>query len=90
MQVVCDSDQMIRDLETRWAGSTHDARVWRNCQAKQVMEGQQEFMLAGDLAYPMARTLIKPYPQPQTQAQLLFNRSLLSLRNFCTGQTVGL
>ena len=89
MQVVCDSDQYIRDLETRWAGSTHDARVWRNCSAKQVMEQQQEFTITGDLAYPMSRTLMKPYPHPQTQSQLLFNRSVMSLRNYCTANTAG-
>ena len=89
VQVVCDSDQYIRDLETRWAGSTHDARVWRNCSAKQVMEQQQEFTITGDLAYPMSRTLMKPYPHPQTQSQLLFNRSVMSLRNYCTANTVG-
>ena len=53
------------------------------------MEQQQEFTITGDLAYPMSRTLMKPYPHPQTQSQLLFNRSVMSLRNYCTANTVG-
>ena len=32
---------------------------------------------------------MKPYPHPQTQSQLLFNQSVMRLRNYCTANTVG-
>jgi hypothetical protein len=29
-QVVADEKHLIRDLDVRWAGCTHDSRVWKN------------------------------------------------------------
>ena len=36
-------------------------RVWRNSEDKFVLESQKDFMVAGDSAYSISPTLMKPY-----------------------------
>ncbi|CAK1597830.1 unnamed protein product [Parnassius mnemosyne] len=35
VQVVCDADLKIMDIVTRWRGSVHDSRIFRECRLKQ-------------------------------------------------------
>jgi len=83
-QVIGDGKMLIRDLEAKWAGSTHDARIWRNSRAKTIMESQAEFQIVGDSAYPISRTLIKPYRESPTRNRGRFNKALTGLRTVCT------
>ncbi len=91
VQLVGDNQMLIRNIETRWAGSTHDARVWRNSSAKEIMEAQQMFSIAGDSAYPMSRTLLKPFSNAEatTPNHRRFNRLLCGLRTVCTENIIG-
>ena len=59
-QVVGD-DKLIRDIDVRWPGSTHDARVWCRSEVKPYLEQQRRFLIAGDSGYPISEILIKPY-----------------------------
>jgi hypothetical protein len=48
LQVVGDGDMLIRNLDVRWLGKTHDSRVWKASVAKTVIESQSEFAVVGD------------------------------------------
>ena len=61
VMLIGDADSYIRALEAIWPGCCHDSRVWRNSEEKVVFEGQRRFMLAGDSAYPLSPTMMKPY-----------------------------
>jgi len=89
VQVVGDGGFLLRDLDVRWAGSTHDARVWRNSSAKAIIEEQSQFQVVGDSAYPISRTLIKPFKETPTPQHRRFNRSLTAIRTVCTENIIG-
>ena len=73
----------------KWPGSTHDARMWRSSKAKKKIERQSVFAIAGDSAYPIARTLIKPYSATPTESHIEFNEAQARLRNDCTEKIFG-
>ena len=52
VQLVGDYSKKIRNVVARWSGSTHDARIWRNSQAKVNIESQNMFMIAGNYLIP--------------------------------------
>jgi len=91
VQLIGDNRHLIRDLEAKWAGSTHDARVWKNSAAKVLLESQREFTVAADSAYPISRTILKPFRDPvPSQRHAKFNRALSGLRTICTENTIGI
>ncbi len=90
VQVIGNEKKMIYNLVSRWAGSTNDARVWANSNAKTWTEAQGDFLIAGDSAYPISRTLMKPYHQPQEQNKKFFNKKLSGIRTECTENLIGL
>ncbi len=88
--MVCgDPNYFIREVAI-WAGSTHDARVWRSSSTKAFMEEQEEFVCLGDTAYPMSRTLMKPYADPSGNRQVAFNRALCGARTQMTENVIGM
>jgi len=90
VQVIGDGSLLIRDLDIRWAGSTHDARIWRNSSAKVILEQQTQFQIVGDSAYPISRTLIKPFKDTPTRQHRHFNKALTALRTVCTENLIGI
>ena len=60
-------------------------RIWNTSRVKALMEGQAEFTVVGDSAYPISRTLLKPFLAQPTQRHVRFNTSLTGLRTVCTG-----
>lgn len=80
---VVGNDEFIFDLDVRWPGSTHDARVWNRSQVKPYLEEQRRFFIAGDSGYPISEILIKPYSTQeagQDRKKRLFNQRLSGLR----------
>ena len=71
-------------------GSTHDARIWRSSRVKAVIEGQSEFTVAGDSAYPITKTLVKSFLKPLTPRHESFNTAQQGLRTQCTECTFGI
>ena len=63
VQVVCDRHLKIRHVVTGYCGSTHDAKIFKNCsiftEKSSYFSGQQ--YLAGDSAYPLSSIVITPY-----------------------------
>ncbi|WAR08532.1 HARB1-like protein [Mya arenaria] len=56
MQVVCDSKLRLLDTYTRWPGSVHDGRVFRNSPLQDVCQQlPAPNHLIGDSAYPLSR-----------------------------------
>jgi hypothetical protein len=45
---VGDGNMLIRNLDVRWLGKTHDSRVWKASVVKTVIESQSEFAVVED------------------------------------------
>ncbi|KAH7978350.1 hypothetical protein HPB49_005264 [Dermacentor silvarum] len=65
--VVCDSDLRVRYIDPRFAGSCHDAHVWRHSLLRRrIVSGrivvQDGEYLLGDSAYPLEPWLMTPVP----------------------------
>lgn len=86
LQVVVDSDLMLRDIYTGWPGSTHDARVLRNSSLFNNATAGQYFdvnkYIIADSAYPLNAWLITPFKDNGRLNinQRRFNRVLSSAR----------
>jgi len=90
VQIISNETKKICNVVSRWAGSTHDARVWNNCNAKGWLNQQDRFLMCADSAYPISQKLIKPYFQPVDQHKKLFNRLLSGIRTVCTENVIAL
>ena len=91
-QIVGD-DKLIRDIDVKWPGSTHDSRVWCRSEVKPYLEQQRHFLIAGDSAYPISEILIKPYTTAEAandNRKRLFNRNLSGLRSVMTENLFGM
>ncbi|KAH9636125.1 hypothetical protein HF086_007077 [Spodoptera exigua] len=82
VQVVCDADLKIMDIVTRWRGSVHDSRIFRECRLKQRFEaGAFSGILLGDSGYPCTPYLFTPLLNPTTPQEERYNRSHIRTRN---------
>ena len=66
LQVVCDKNLRFLDVTTGNPGSVHDARVFRNCDLKSLLESDEgnlppQYYLLGDSAYPITDYLLPPF-----------------------------
>ena len=63
LQAVCDSNMKFLDVSIGWAGSMHDARIFRLSALGKRLEAQgtQPYHLLGDSAYPLKSYLITPF-----------------------------
>ncbi|XP_058122784.1 putative nuclease HARBI1 [Anopheles coustani] len=68
--IVCDHKNRIRAIDARFAGSHHDAHIWRVSPiSKHFMDRHRNGFndkLLGDAGYPVADWLIKPYRDPDS------------------------
>ena len=96
VQAVCDFRGQFMDVDCRWPGSVHDAKVFANSSInKKLSKGQlpSTFLqllpgrlkvgnyLIGDPAYPLVPYCLKEYESCSTNAQVIFNNLLRSARN---------
>lgn len=69
--------------------------------AKEIMESQDQYCIVGDSAYPLTRTLMKPYGNPRGRdangrrlrlapEKRVFNTALCGLRTVATENVIGL
>ncbi len=74
-QIICDSDCIIRDVEARWPGSTHDSLMWRHSElCHDVDNGKyQGLQLLGDSGYPCRPNLFTPLLDPKTPGERRYN-----------------
>ena len=95
-QAVCDSSGKFIDVEIRWPGGTHYAKVFANSGINRALkEGtipkRPRFLLPGrdaipllllaDPAYPLLPHCMKEYSTCYTNEQVIFNQMLRSARN---------
>nr|CAI5826194.1 unnamed protein product [Callosobruchus analis] len=71
VQLICDSNLRILNINARYPGSTNDAFIWNNSNVKTFMEqlhghGENSFYLLGDSGYPLRPWLLTPL-QYETQ-----------------------
>ena len=96
VQAICDFRGLFMDVDCRWPGSVHDAKVFANSKAneklksgqlpltyQQLLPGRTKVgnYLIGDPAYPLTPYSMKEYDSCATNAQVVFNNLLRSARN---------
>ncbi|XP_046853992.1 putative nuclease HARBI1 [Xenia sp. Carnegie-2017] len=96
VQAVCDSKGYFMDVECRWPGSVHDAKVFANSSVCKRLNRRQlpisyltllpghdpvPNYLIGDPAYPLTQFCLKEYQTCTDNAQIIFNSMLRSARN---------
>lgn len=95
-QAICDEKGIFVDVEVRWPGSVHDARVYANCNinkkfvSKEIASVKQELVpgyapvppfLLGDPAYPLLPNVMKEHSKCTNDKETTFNNRLRSARN---------
>ena len=96
VQAVCDYKGTFMDVECRWPGSVHDAKVFANSSVndklrngklprvfQSVLPGYEKVpnYLIVDPAYPLTPFCMKEYDTCQNNEQVVFNNLLRSARN---------
>ncbi|XP_066928363.1 putative nuclease HARBI1 [Clytia hemisphaerica] len=95
-QAICDAYGRFIDVEIKWPGSVHDARVFANSTVqKNFIEHNFELfdrkmgeaeksaprVLLGDPAYPLLPYLMKKYESCRNNEEVIFNLMLRGARN---------
>ena len=95
-QAICDEKGIFTDVEIRWPGSVHDARVFANsginlkfrddgfltsiCNLLKDATDVLPVLLA-DPAYPLMPNLMKEFPADGSNREVQFNNKLRAARN---------
>jgi len=71
------------DIVSRWPGSTHDATIFRNSRICSRFESNEfeDAVIVADSGYPCNRFVMTPLSRVTTQAESLFNESIIRTRN---------
>ena len=95
-QAICDTYGRFINVEVKWPGSVHDARVFASCSVqKNFVSGSFSAfykahlpnreclpqLLLGDPAYPLFPYLVKEYDTCRSNEQVMFNQMFRSARN---------
>ena len=96
VQAVCDYRGQFMDVDCRWPGSVHDAKVFANSTInkklrdkdlpmtyQQLIRGRSKVgcYLIGDPAYPLTSHCMKEYERCTSNSEVIFNNILRSARN---------
>lgn len=83
VQATCDGNDRFTSVNTRWAGSVHDARIWRNSIIRATMEENPAgAIILGDDGYPITPWIMTPHRNPVGQLQIKYN--YIHARERCT------
>ncbi|XP_068100249.1 putative nuclease HARBI1 [Hyperolius riggenbachi] len=77
IQVVVDSDMVIRNVVTGYPGCVHDAHIYRNCRLFQAFDAGRmpSGWLLGDSGYPCLPWTLTPVLRPTTAAEIAYNKA---------------
>jgi nuclease HARBI1 len=83
VQTISDPKLKIRDIVSRWYGSSHDSTIWsQSYRHNQFLLGMyRHYVLLGDGGYACSPFMLTPVPNPINQADRAYNRSQISTRN---------
>ena len=84
--------KFIYSVDAQWFGSAHDSRVFKRSIGKVIVEqieSSSGHLIAGDSAYPLSKSLIKPFSAPTTRTEGRFNGKLSGLRTVMTENVYG-
>jgi hypothetical protein len=83
VQTISDSKLLIRDLVSRWYGSSHDSTIFYHSQKRAMFESGvfHPYVLLGDSGYGVKNYLFPPVPNPTTAAERAYNYSQIATRN---------
>ena len=96
IQAVCDSKGYFIDVECKWPGSVHDAKVFANSTINKklsegtllqtsynLLDGYESIpnYLIGDPAYPLTHFCMKEYQSCSNNEEVVYNNILRSARN---------
>lgn len=74
VQATCDANEMFTSIDCTWAGSVHDARIWRNSGVQRLLYGNAAgALLLADEAYPLTPWTMTIYRNPGTPEQRAYN-----------------
>lgn len=85
VQIVCDANFEIMNINTRYAGSVQDAAVWQTSEVRTLLEqrfenGDHTSWLVGDQAFPLEPWLMTPFAlaeadSPEARYNLAFRKA---------------
>ncbi|XP_071843463.1 putative nuclease HARBI1 [Apostichopus japonicus] len=76
VQLMCNSRYKITNVVARWPGSAHDSRILQHSNIGQEFEaGNKQGILIGDSGYPLKPCLMTPIAEPQSPAEISYNRA---------------
>ncbi|KAK0171480.1 hypothetical protein PV327_011236 [Microctonus hyperodae] len=87
VQMICDPNLKILNVNARYPGARHDAYIWSASAARRVMEraynrGERRTYLIGDSGYPLEPWLLTPLPRElEGTPRFRYNEALCSARN---------
>lgn len=75
VQATGDGNECFTSLNCEWAGSVHDARIWRNSEVQTILnENPAGAILLGDEGYPLTPFLMTPFKNAETPKELIYNK----------------
>lgn len=95
VQIICDPNLKILNINSNYGGSTNDAFIWRNSNVRRYMQhihnmGETNSWLIGDSGYPLQPFLMTPINNPEPDAaEARYNQAHVSARNGVE-RTIGL
>lgn len=83
VQAVCDANLVIRDIDARWYGSTHDSTIFHNSLLRARLENNEfsNGYLLGDSAYPCNRHVLTPFLNTVGIAEERYNKAHIKTRS---------
>lgn len=86
VQLICDLDLRIFNVNARFGGSTHDAFIWKRSQVRRYLQqryenGSRNTYLLGDGGYPTEPWLLVPFSRTARQSEINFNTAHCKARN---------
>lgn len=83
VQTMCDPELYIRDIVSRWYGSSHDSTIFANCERKASFDAGHygDYYILGDGGYMCSKYLLTPLLNPTTPAERAYNASQIKTRN---------
>ena len=96
VQAICDHSGKFLDVDIKWPGSLHDARVFPNSEIqkrysninfklfhKELIPGDEDVpqLIIADPAYPLLPYVMKEYTTCNSNAEVIFNNMLRAARN---------